>query len=250
MLVKHIIQFSGGKDSTAMLLMMIEKGMQVDEIIFCDTGKEFPEMYEHIKKVEEYIGRKITFLEAEKPFDYYFSEHVKTRGKDKENQNKKGYGWPRMWVRWCTRLLKQKLTRDYLKSQGEYIQYIGIAADEPKRHKNIPKNTVHPLFDWGITEEEALQYCYDRGFNWGGLYKQFRRVSCWCCPLQGIDELRNLRKFHPDLFKKLLDMDTKVTFKFRPDYSVEQLEQRFNIEDQEGKIYKRFPKSKFKGDYK
>lgn len=88
------------------------------------------------------------------------------------------------------------------------------------------------------------------GLIGGGLYKQFRRVSCWCCPLQGIDELRNLRKFHPDLFKKLLDMDTKVTFKFRPDYSVEQLEQRFNIEDQEGKIYKRFPKSKFKGDYK
>ena len=43
--VKHIVSFSGGKDSTAMLLMMLEKKMQVDEIIFCDTGKEFPQMY-------------------------------------------------------------------------------------------------------------------------------------------------------------------------------------------------------------
>lgn len=50
--MKHIVSFSGGKDSTAMLLMMIEKGMQIDDIIFCDTGKEFPEMYEHIKQVE------------------------------------------------------------------------------------------------------------------------------------------------------------------------------------------------------
>lgn len=53
--MNHIVQFSGGKDSTAMLLMMLEKYMQVDDIIFCDTGKEFPEMYEHINKVREYI---------------------------------------------------------------------------------------------------------------------------------------------------------------------------------------------------
>lgn len=110
--MKHIVQFSGGKDSTAMLLMMLEKGMQVDEIIFCDTGKEFPGMYVHIGKVEQYIGRKITTLKAEKSFDYYFAEHIKTKGKGKMSQ---GYGWARMWVRWCTRLLKQEPTKKYLK---------------------------------------------------------------------------------------------------------------------------------------
>ena len=46
----NIVSFSGGKDSTAMLLMMIEKGMKIDKVIFCDTGAEFPQMYEHIKK--------------------------------------------------------------------------------------------------------------------------------------------------------------------------------------------------------
>lgn len=35
-----------------MLLMMLERNMPVDEIIFCDTGKEFPAMYDHIAKVE------------------------------------------------------------------------------------------------------------------------------------------------------------------------------------------------------
>lgn len=38
----HVVSFSGGKDSTAMLLWMLELGMTVDEIIFCDTGVEFP----------------------------------------------------------------------------------------------------------------------------------------------------------------------------------------------------------------
>lgn len=52
----NIVQFSGCKDSTAMLLMMLEKNMPIDDIIFCDTGKEFPQIYEHIEKVNKYIG--------------------------------------------------------------------------------------------------------------------------------------------------------------------------------------------------
>ena len=52
----NVVQFSGGKDSTAMLLMMLEKNMPIDDIIFCDTGKEFPQIYEHIEKVNKYIG--------------------------------------------------------------------------------------------------------------------------------------------------------------------------------------------------
>ena len=49
----HVVSFSGGKDSTAMLLRMLEEGMRVDVILFCDTGLEFPEMYDHIDKVEK-----------------------------------------------------------------------------------------------------------------------------------------------------------------------------------------------------
>lgn len=129
--MRHIVQFSGGKDSTAMLLMMVERGMQIDEIIFCDTGKEFPAMYEHIKAVEKYIGRPITILKPPKSFDYWFSEHVKTKGKRK---GEKGYGWATMRIRWCTHRLKIDVTNRYLKKYNEpYISYIGIAADEPKK---------------------------------------------------------------------------------------------------------------------
>ena len=232
--MKHIVQFSGGKDSTCMLLMMLEHNMPVDEIIFCDTGKEFPGMYEHIAKVEQYIGRAITVLQAEKSFDYYFSEHVKVKGK---NKGKKGYGWASKRIRWCTGMLKQQPTKKYLKKYSEYIQYIGIAADEPKRHKNIAKNVIHPLFDWGITEKQALQYCYNRGFDWSSLYEHFRRVSCWCCPLKQLGELRMLRKYYPKLWQELIDMNSRVEYKFRPDYSIEQLERRFALEDLQQNLF-------------
>lgn len=83
--MKHIVSFSGGKDSTAMLLRMLEENIQVDEILFCDTGKDFPDMLEHISKVAHYIwyryGKNITTLKAEKSFDYYMFEHEKTRRK-------------------------------------------------------------------------------------------------------------------------------------------------------------------------
>ena len=82
-MIKHIVSFSGGKDSTAMLLMMLARGMQIDDIVFMDTGVEFSEMYEHIEKVEKYINHKVTRLRAEKSFEYMLLEYEKKKGKNK-----------------------------------------------------------------------------------------------------------------------------------------------------------------------
>lgn len=80
-----------------------------------------------------------------------------------------------------------------------------------------------------------MNYCYDNGFNWDGLYKLFKRVSCWCCPLQSLKELRSLRTHFPELWNELLDMDSRTWRKFRPDYSVKQLEIRFQLEEERAK---------------
>ena len=96
----NIVSFSGGKDSTAMLLMMLEKGIQVDDIVFCDTGMEFPEMYNHIGNVEKHIKRKVTVLKRKETYQYFLGEHKKRNGKI-------GYGHPDFRNRWCTQLLKK-----------------------------------------------------------------------------------------------------------------------------------------------
>ena len=83
-----------------------------------------------------------------------------------------------------------------------------------------------------MTEADCLNYCYAHGFDWGGLYKIFRRVSCWCCPLQPLSELRKLRTHCPDLWQKLLYMDAHTWQPFRPDYTAQQLEQRFELEEE------------------
>ena len=59
--IKHIVSFSGGKDSMAMLLKMIENNMPIDEIVYCNImatstiGAEYPEMYKYLDKVDRYL---------------------------------------------------------------------------------------------------------------------------------------------------------------------------------------------------
>ena len=121
--MKHIVSFSGGKDSTAMLLMMIEKGIQIDDIVFCDTGMEFPGVYNHIRKVEKHIKRKITVLKRAETYQYFLGYHKKRNGKI-------GYGHPDFRNRWCTQLFKKVPFSQYIKQFEEVVEYHGIAIDE------------------------------------------------------------------------------------------------------------------------
>ena len=238
----NVVSFSGGKDSTAMLLRMIELDMPIDEIIFCDTTVEFPKMYEHIKRVEEYINRPITRLTPKYDYEYYLlkKEVFHTRGIHK-GEITKGYGFTFFTSRWCTRIFKSVPIKKYLcdiSVDREIIEYIGIAADEPKRIHE--KN--YPLVEWGWTEKDCLEYCYSKGFDWNGLYKHFKRLSCWCCPLQRIHSWRKLRKIHPELWAKLLGWEDekmkenplqKLTSKF----SAHELDARFAAEDRQLSLF-------------
>lgn len=236
----HVVSFSGGKDSTAMLLRMIEEGMRVDLILYCDTGLEFPEMVDHIAKVEKYTGRKITVLKSDKDYMYWATEHKRIIRSEKipgvnKGDTVQGYGWSSMFSRWCTKELKTNVIDRYLRDlrkDYDLVEYIGIAADEPNRERD--KN--YPLITWGMIEADCLKYCYDRGFTWGGLYEIWDRVSCWCCPLQGLDDLRKLRKYRPELWRKLKVMDSKMQNTLRPNFqftkSLTDIERRFEVEDE------------------
>lgn len=195
--MKTIVSFSGGKDSTAMLLRMIELDYQIDEIIFADTGFEFPELYDYIKRVEKYIGRKITILKQEEGlFEKWFYGKVE-RGKHKG----KVRGYPLLYFPcWWTREAKVKPLYKMQKDADEV--YIGIAYDEQKRMSKVDDKLKYPLVDWKWTEQDCIDYLNKKDmFN--PLYVNFNRLGCWLCQKQSTASLFVLFKNYPDLWEKL-----------------------------------------------
>ena len=148
-----------------MLFMLIEKGYQLDEVVFYDTGMEFRAIYNTRNAVLPILkkhGIKYTELHPEQPFLWtMFERPVKKRGTN--IIHKKGYSWCGGTCRWGTSE-KLRALKDHTK---DGIDYVGIAADETHRfEKENRPNRVLPLRDWGITEADALQYCYTKGFVW------------------------------------------------------------------------------------
>lgn len=224
---KYVLSLSGGKDSTALLHLILEKNLPLDEVLFFDTGWEWPEMYDHLNMVEKKTGIKITRLNPPMPFEYYMKEVEIKRGKYK---GLKGYGWPWVKVRWCTRL-KCTALHNYAKKA---FQYIGIAFDEQKRIKNDNPLLKYPLVDYKFTEKDCLEYCLKLGYNWGGLYEKRNRVSCFCCPLQRVGQLKMLYNERPELwaYMKSIDRINNFTKSIFQGKTLKEWEERFNKENE------------------
>ncbi len=226
--MKIIVSFSGGKDSTWMLLEMIRRGEHIDEVVFFDTGWEFPQMLRHVEKIKKVVednGITFTTLHPEKPFDYWMFEHPK-------QNDQKGWSWCGLnRVRWGT-AFKRDTINNYFKNEPKHIQCIGIASDEQKRLETEYRvNVRFPLVEWGITEAECLQGCYSLGYDWEGLYEQLDRVSCRFCGLKNLKELRNIYYNMPDVWEELRDYQSRTRLPYRKEgWSIFDLEKRFALE--------------------
>ena len=114
------------------------------------------------------------------------------------------------------------------------IQYLGIAADEPKRiKKHIDKpNVILPLVEIGWDEGLCgLIAKYQDLLS--PIYTTSMRGGCWFCHNQSIGQLRLLRKNYPDLWQLLLKWDKDSPVSFHPDgHTVHDFDERFALEDE------------------
>lgn len=229
--MKHIVNFSGGKDSTAMLIRMVEEKMPIDDIVFIKVmatdkiGADFPEMYDYIEKVESYIDRKITIVPSILNFDDVFHRKYQT-GKRAGTI----YGFPLTIGSWCNDRLKMKTIRNHYKRYGKHMNYIGIAADEQKRLLRLKPDCCAPLAKWGMTENDCINFLKERDLL-NPLYDKFCRLGCWFCVKQNLNSLRVLRRDYPKYWQMLLQWDAESPRSFRPTSTVSDLEKRFYAEE-------------------
>lgn len=112
------------------------------------------------------------------------------------------------------------------------MEYLGIAADEPKRFGQLNEFKRAPLVEFGIEESLCGLYCTYAGCL-SPTYETSCRDGCWFCHNQGVGQLRLLRKQYPKYWALLLkwDIDSPVTFK--PDgHTVHDFDRRFQLEDE------------------
>lgn len=207
-----IASVSWGKDSLAMLHGLIDRGYPLDEVVFYDTGVEFPAIYRERNRmlpVLEELGIDYTWLEPSEPFWYsMFARPVKSRKTGEVHKH--GYGWCGGPCRWGT-TTKTRALDSYAESKNAIV-YVGIAADEPDRlAKETKSYKRHPLAEWGMTEADCLSVCYKKGHTWEQdgvrLYDVLDRVSCWCCRNKNQRELRAIHDSLPDYWQRLLALE-------------------------------------------
>ena len=176
-----------------MLLMMIEEKEPIHSVLYFDTEREFPEIREHMKKVIDNTGIDVQVVRHWVGFDFL----------------EKRYGVAHKSGGWCAAAKRDccnKYLRLMLKDDPEIIECIGFSVDEKKRAAKINKKwpVRFPLIEWKVTEEMALQYCYDKGYDFGGIYEWMpsKRVSCYDCPKQSKADFEAIRENHPELVIK------------------------------------------------
>ena len=212
--MQYIASCSFGKDSLAMVLLLIAKNEPLDEVVFYDTGMEFDAIY-HIRDklipILEDNGIKYVELKPDRPFLYDMLEKPIY---SKKNGHHNGYGWCGGACRWGTRFKTDIIARHNNSINDEIYEYIGIAADEQERIKN----KHYPLVEWGMTEKKCLDYCRENGWQWlemengqaVDLYDVLDRVSCWCCSNKNLKELNAIHRRLPSYWDRLKDLQRQI----------------------------------------
>ncbi|HIK11150.1 MAG TPA: phosphoadenosine phosphosulfate reductase family protein [Oscillatoriaceae cyanobacterium M33_DOE_052] len=185
--VRHILGLSGGKDSTA-LAVLLHKEVPQMEYFFCDTHKELPETYDYLERIKARLGIKIHYLSAKRGFDHWLDVH--------------GGLLPSPKMRWCTVMMKIKPLEEFI---GDYttISYIGIRADENRDGYISTKPNITPVYPFkerGLVKADIIRILEDSGIGLPDYYRWRSRSGCFFCFFQRKYEWVKLAQEHPDLF--------------------------------------------------
>lgn len=194
---RHVLGISGGKDSAALAVFMRQHYPELDiEYFFTDTGKELPEVYEFLGRLEGFLGKPITRLNPHRDFDFWLRQY---------NQF-----LPSAQTRWCTRQLKllpfEQWVKPMLDGGDEVFSYVAIRADEDYREgyssRNDKLKVKFPFREHGVDKPGVSEILISSGVGWPKYYEWRSRSGCTFCFFQQKIEWVRLKERHPEEFEK------------------------------------------------
>lgn len=190
---RHIVALSGGKDSTAMALRLVEVEPRNYEFVCTPTGNELPEMLLHWERLGVLLGKPLQVL----------------NGQTLEGLIQLQNALPNVWMRWCTRMLKLEPFIKHVKANLPCTVYVGLRADEAAERDGFQYDfdgvtTDYPFQRWGWDLNYVLDYLQERSINVP------ERTDCAWCFFQTLYEWFQLWKEHPDLYWRAAEWEAKV----------------------------------------
>ncbi len=159
-----------------------------DEVVFVDTGCEYPETYEYL---EMFIKRyPVTVITPDYGNLYEYCWEYKMV--------------PSTWPRWCTVHFKIKPFEKYV--EKPCFKVLAFSTDEEHRAKISINNDIEhrfTLLENDISREDCKKIIRDAGLPIP------HRSKCYICPFQTISEWKELRMNHPDLFCKAEQLEKR-----------------------------------------
>lgn len=197
MSVRHVLGISGGRDSAALAVYMRQHHPELElEYFFTDTGKELPEVYEFLGRLEGFLGRPIQRLNPDRDFDFWLAEYKSFL--------------PSPQTRWCTRQLKIRPFEAWVRPSvdaGDTVHsYVAIRADEDYREGYVSGQSnlkVHlPFREAGIDKAGVVELLEAAGVGLPDYYRWRSRSGCTFCFYQQKIEWVRLKDEHPEAFEE------------------------------------------------
>ncbi len=224
--MKRYLSWSGGKDSSASIVLCYENGIPLDGVIFSEVmfdhsrniSGENPEHIEWIYNtaipIIERMGYPVKVLRSDKDYLSLFNARIGSRSKHPERIGKKA-GWLIGGMCSANDRLKMRPIREWRKSIGEHEEVIGIASDEPNRLARLKANCRSILAEQNVREIDTYGICKPYSLL-SPIYESRSRGGCWFCPNCSIKDFAGLKKNHPELWGELekLSHDTEIVSQF------------------------------------
>ena len=247
MMLTHLVNVSGGKDSTACYLLALERGRPF-RAIMADTGHEHPATMEYAAALGARTGGpQVEFVAAD------FSDRIRRKRVVVETKWR-AEGIPETWIeraravleptgnpfldlciwkgrfpsrraQFCTEFLKtDAIWRAVLEpalARGPVVQWLGVRRDESPARRNVPRLSrvrtpgmpvlayFRPLVDW--TAEQCFALHAHHGLEPNPLYREgMGRVGCFPCINASKGELAQIALRYPDAFARIAEWERIV----------------------------------------